>query len=95
MVVRNIDDQLISISESKNSKYIPHTITDYILDNKVSKKEIVSINNIKYEKFQIIDKPTLEQRVSGLYPVLSEIPININIQTEKTELPNFTRWVVH
>ena len=95
VVVRNIDGQLISISESKNSMHIPHTITDYILDNKVSKKEIVNINNIKYEKFQIIDTPTLEQRASGLYPVLSEIPIQINIQTEKTQPPNITRWVVH
>ena len=95
VIVRDSQGQLVSVSESKNSKHIPHTITDFILDNKLDKKEIVNINNTKFEKFQIIDMPTLEQRATGLYPVLSETPVQVNIETTKTSPPNITSWKVH
>ena len=57
--------------------------------------EIVNINNAKFEKFQIIDMPTLKQSATGLYPVLSETPVQINIETAKTSPPNITSWKVH
>ena len=49
VIVRDSQGQLVSVSESKNSKYIPHAITDFILDNKLDKKEILlgTLSNIE------------------------------------------------
>ena len=52
-------------------------ISDYVFDELMGSKDIVTINNIKYEKAQWKFTPTLEQRWMGLYPVYSEINIEI------------------
>ena len=52
-VIRNGDNQLISVTESTaNGAYIPHKITDHVFDTLMGQKEIVVIDNIKYEKIQ-------------------------------------------
>ena len=53
--VRNAQGQLISITETTHVKYIPHEITDDVFDTMLGKKEIITINNIKYEKIQFSD----------------------------------------
>ena len=50
--IRNAQGQLISISESAYGWTIPHKITDYAFDEKLGKKEIITIDNTKYEKAQ-------------------------------------------
>ena len=61
-VYRNGDDQLISVLESVGTgAYIPHKITDRAFDTLLGKKEIVTIDNIKYEKVQYTHTPTLEE----------------------------------
>ena len=50
--VRNAQGQLISISETANGNHIPHGITDNTFDTLMGEKEIVTIDNIKYEKVQ-------------------------------------------
>ncbi len=95
VIVRDVSGQLVSVTESKIGQYIPHALTDFVLDNKVNGKEIVSIDNVEYEKFQIIDSPTFEQRATGLYPILSETPMEINIQTTKTNHDWITSWKIH
>ena len=52
MVIRNGDGQLINVLENNIGGYIPHKITDDIFDTAMGKKEIVTIDNIKYEKVQ-------------------------------------------
>ena len=52
LVIRNLDGQLISVLENNVGGYIPHKITDDIFDTAMGKKEIVTIDNIKYEKVQ-------------------------------------------
>ena len=52
LVIRNGDDQLISVLENNVGGYIPNKITDDIFDTVMGKKEIVTIDNIKYEKVQ-------------------------------------------
>ena len=75
-ILRNGDGQLISVVESTaNAGFIPHEITDHVFDTLMGKKEIVTIDNIKYEKVQYIFTPTLEYRFIGLYPIFSEIPM--------------------
>ena len=48
--VRNVEGQLISISESNYGSVIPHKITDLTFDEKLGKKEIITIGDTKYEK---------------------------------------------
>ena len=73
-VLRNGDGQLISVSEgtSGNGYIIPHKVTDHVFDTLMGKKEIVTIDNIKYEKVQYTFSPTLEQRWMGMYQFLNK-----------------------
>ena len=53
---------MISVAEGMHGFVIPHQITDHVFDTLMGKKEIVTIDNIKYEKVQYTFSPTLEQR---------------------------------
>jgi hypothetical protein len=55
LVVQNTEGQLINVSESTHGSYIPHKVTDYIFDEYLGKKEIITINKMKYEKVQFIE----------------------------------------
>ena len=59
--VRNAQDQLISISETTNVDHIPHEITDNTFDTMLGKKEIITIDNVKYEKIQYTGMLDIEQ----------------------------------
>ena len=54
--VRNAQGQLISVSGAVHGKYLLHEITDYVIDTETlgffGEKEIIIIDNIKYEKVQ-------------------------------------------
>ena len=58
VVVRNTDNQLLSITETTGGVYIPHKITDDAFDTFMGKKKIVTIDGIKYEKVQFYDSYT-------------------------------------
>ena len=59
--VRNAQGQLISISETSHVNHIPHEITDVTFDEKLGKKEIITIDNVKYEKIQYTGTLDIEQ----------------------------------
>ena len=61
--VRNAQGQLISITETTHVKYIPHKITDDVFDTMLGKKEIITIDNIKYEKVQHVGMHDIEQLI--------------------------------
>nr|AIF18630.1 hypothetical protein [uncultured marine thaumarchaeote KM3_83_E08] len=102
MILRNGDGQLINITESTaNGAYISHEITDHVFDTLMGEKEIITIDNIKYEKVQYIFSPTLEQRFLGLYPIFSEItlefvsepgPQSIKLYEESQD---YSIWKIH
>ena len=98
---RNEDGQLISVIESSLSgAYMPHKITDDVFDTLMGKKEIVIIDNIKYEKVQYIFSPTLVQRTILLYPIFEEIPIEYEVEEDtlvqmKEKIKNYYRWNLH
>ena len=48
--IRNAQNQLVTLTETVYGYHIPHEITDYVFDMLMGKKEIVTIDNIKYEK---------------------------------------------
>ena len=50
--VRNAQGQLISISEDSIGRIIPHELTDHIFNENLGKIEIITVDNIKYEKVQ-------------------------------------------
>ena len=61
--VRNAQGQLISVTETTGGNVIPHKITDHVFDDLMGEKEIVTIDNIKYEKVQYSGKPDMKQLV--------------------------------
>jgi len=100
-VLRNGDGQLINVTENtKTAAYIPHEISDYVFDTLMGEKEIVTIDNIKYEKVQYIFSPTLEQRWMGMYPISEQIKINIEMEGDaleqvNTKTKNYSLWKIH
>ena len=50
VIVRNAQDQLVSVSETDGATYLTHEITDYVFDKMLGKKEIIIIDNMKYQK---------------------------------------------
>jgi len=98
VVHRNVDGQLISIIESTaNAGHISHKITDDVFDTLMGEKEIVTIDNIKYEKVQYTFSPTLEQRWIGMYPIFEEIPIKIKVEGGKilNVYKDHSLWKIH
>ena len=64
-VLRNGDGQLINVTENtKTAAYIPHEISDYVFDTLMGEKEIITIDNIKYEKSTYSAKPPMEKLIS-------------------------------
>ena len=100
-VLRNGDGQLISVTEGGIRGYvIPHKVTDHIFDTLMGKKEIVTIDNIKYEKVQYTFSPTLEQRTEKTYPIFEEFPIEYVVEEDaraqmKEDIRDYYRWVIH
>jgi len=100
MVLRNGDDQLINVTESTaNGSFIPHKITDHVFDTLMGEKEIITIDNIKYEKVQYTFTPTLEQRTVKYYPIFEEIPIKYELDKNTLalmkELRDYHSWKIH
>ena len=82
-VLRNADGVLINVTEStENGAYIPHKISDDAFDTLMGKKEIVTIDNIKYEKVQYTFTPTLVQRWTAIYPLFSEVVIEFKVEED-------------
>ena len=52
-IVRNAQGQLISVTETSDGKYLVHELTDTVFDKLADKKEIVIIDNMKYQKIHV------------------------------------------
>ena len=100
-ILRTGDGQLINVTESTaNAAYIPHRITDHVFDTLMGEKEIITIDNTKYEKVQYTYTPTLEHRFMGLYPIFSE---HYNLEFKSTpeareqmhKHKDFSMWKIH
>ena len=99
-VLRNGDGQLISVIEGTHGFVIPHQISDHVFDTLMGKKEIVTIDNIKYEKVQYTFSPTLEQRWMGMYPISEQIKINIEVEGDalvqmNKKIKDYSLWKIH
>ena len=47
-VLRNADGQMIGVWNNMHGFVIPHQVTDHVFDTLMGKKEIITIDNIKY-----------------------------------------------
>jgi len=97
-VLRNGDGQLINVTEiTKTGAFVRHEITDYVFDTLMGEKEIITIDNIKYEKVQYTFSPTIEQRWISMYPIYEEIPIKIKVEGEKifSVIKDHSIWKIH
>ena len=94
IVVRDAQGQLISVLESSGGQYLQHELTDSLFDQRLGEKEIITIDGVKYEKARITDTPTINQRLVGLYPILTETPMEINIKTSKQQ-EWLAAWKIH
>ena len=99
-VLRNGDGQLISVIEGTHGFVIPHQVSDHVFDTLMGKKEIVTIDNIKYEKVQYIFSPTLVQRTVEVYPIFEEISIEYEVEEDtltqmKEKIKDYYRWKLH
>ena len=100
-ILRTGDGQLINVTESSASAaYIPHRITDHVFDTLMGEKEIVTVNNIKYEQVQYTYTPGSEHRFMGLYPIFSEY---YDLEFESTpeareqmhKQKDYSMWKIH
>ena len=98
---RNEDGQLISVIESSLSgAYMPHKITDDVFDTLMGKKEIVIIDNIKYEKVQYTFSPTHKERLYSIFPIFSDNPLppvdyttaHENMHDQNMEISNLSNY---
>ena len=99
-ILRNGDGQLINVTENtKTGAHISHEIADYVFDTLMGEKEIVTIDNIKYEKVQYTFTPTLEQRTIKYYPIFEEIPTRLDLDKNTLalmkELREYYSWKIH
>ena len=77
-VLRNGDGQLISVTETTEiGAYLPHKVTDHVFDTLMGKKEIVTIDNIKYEKVQ------------SLFSLKAQSPVSYSMMFLKIEIHIF------
>ena len=101
IILRTGDGQLINVTESTtNAAFIPHRITDHVFDTLMGEKEIITIDNTKYEKVQYTFTPTLEHRFMGFYPIFTEYyDLEFESTPEVRELmgkpKDFSMWKIH
>ena len=61
LVVRDTQDQLVSVTEVAHGSYIPHQVSDYIFDEYLGEKEIINIGKVSYEKAELIDTKNVKE----------------------------------
>ena len=54
IVVRDTQDQLVSVTEVTHGSYIPHEVSDYIFEEYLGEKEIINIGKVSYEKAELV-----------------------------------------
>ena len=61
VIVRDAQDQLVSVTEVTHGSYIPHEVSDYIFDEYLGEKEIINIGIVSYEKVKLIDTKNVKE----------------------------------
>ena len=80
-VLRDADGKLISVTESTNGYYIPHDVTDEAFDYHFGKKEIVIVDNIKYEKVHYTEKYSLDLPLKMMFFISTVLEVSYGPET--------------
>jgi hypothetical protein len=81
VLLRDADGMLISVTETTNGYYIPHNITDEAFDYNFGKKEIVVVDNIKYEKVQFTEKYSLDLSLKLMFFIPGILEVSYGPET--------------
>ena len=92
-VLRDADGRLISVTETTNGYYIPHDITDKAFDYHFGKKEIVVIDNIKYEKVQFTEKYSLDLPLKLMFFIPAILEVSYGSETVTVDANIFQAFV--
>ena len=60
-IVRNAQGQLISVTETMDGKYLAHEIIDTVFDSMSNEKEIMIIDNIKYQNVHLTQIKNMQE----------------------------------
>jgi len=93
VILRDAGGGLISVTESTNGYYIPHEITDQIFDNDFGEKEIVIVNNIKYEKVQFTEQYSLDLPFKLMFFIPVAIEVSDGLKTVIVDANIFQAFV--
>ena len=98
-VLRDSDSRLISVTESTNGYYIPHDRTDRgfttCFGKNICKKEIVDIDNEKYEKIQFTSFPGIQkdERMVLMFSIVGKVSTTIDNEIIMVDVPAFQAFV--
>ena len=92
-VLRDTDGRLITVTESTNGYYIPHAVTDEAFDVHFGKKEIVTIDNIKYEKVQYREKYSLDLPFKLMFFIPAILEVSYGQETVMVDANIFQAFV--
>ena len=81
VVLRDADGKLISVTESTNGYYIPHDVTDKAFDYHFGKKEIIVVDNIKYEKVHYTEKYSLDLPLKMMFFISTVLEVSYGPET--------------
>ena len=93
IILRDLDGRLISVTESTNGYYIPHDVTDEAFDIHFGKKEIVTVDNIKYEKVQYREKFSLDVHSTLMFLIIAKLSIIDGNEIVMVDAPIFQAFV--
>ena len=69
VVVRDARGILVSVTESTSGWYIANNLADHIFDQRLGEKEIITVDNIKYEKISYKDTIIQDKERMGLFAI--------------------------
>ena len=81
VVLRDAGGGLISVTESTNGYYVPHDVTDEAFDHNFGEKEIVTVDNIMYEKGQFTEKYSLDLPEKLMFFIPAVIEVSYGLET--------------
>ena len=81
VVLRDVDGRLISVTEATNGYYVPHDVTDEAFDHNFGEKEIVTVDNIMYEKVQFTEKFSLDLPEKLMFFIPAVIEVSYGLET--------------
>ena len=79
--IRNAQGELISISESMRGNHISYEVADIVFNEYFGKKEIITFDNVKYEKRQFVEQLISEEYItySGTWLIYSCGDIGVHL----------------